>query len=46
MRQKEGRNMRKYTRIGTLLLALVMCLTMLTVQAESELPEEVRTCSP
>lgn len=33
--------MRKYTRIGTLLLALVMCLTMLTAQAESELPEEV-----
>ena len=33
--------MRKYTRIGTFLLALVMCLTMLTAQAESELPEEV-----
>ena len=33
--------MRKYTRIGTVLLALVMCLTMLTAQAESELPEEV-----
>lgn len=33
--------MRKYTRIGTFLLALVMCLTMLTAQAESELPLEV-----
>ena len=33
--------MRKYTRIGTFLLALVMCLPMLTAQAESELPEEV-----
>lgn len=33
--------MRKYTRIGTVLLALVMCLTMLTAQAESELPLEV-----
>lgn len=33
--------MRKYTRIGTFLLTLVMCLTMLTAQAESELPEEV-----
>lgn len=33
--------MRKYTRIGTFLLALVMCLTMLTAQAESKLPLEV-----
>ena len=33
--------MRKYTRIGTFLLALVMCLTMLTAQAESKLPVEV-----
>ena len=33
--------MRKYTRIGTFLLALVMCLTMLTTQAESKLPLEV-----
>ena len=33
--------MRKYTRISAFLLALVMCLTMLTAQAESELPEEV-----
>ena len=33
--------MRKYTRFGTFLLMLVMCLTMLTAQAESELPEEV-----
>ena len=33
--------MRKYTRIGTFLLTLVMCLTMLTAQAESELPLEV-----
>lgn len=33
--------MRKYTRIGTFLLAFVMCLTMLTAQAESKLPLEV-----
>ena len=33
--------MRKYTRIGTFLLVLVMCLTMLTAQAESKLPLEV-----